>query len=171
MKTSLSGLRARGRVSVLKVTPQSQVGTEFWEGRREEEDNAKARSRREEDEKDSVVTCRGMGILPMIPTGPALSGMPRGGGFFCREGYSRSQSRAREPPPRNAGQDAGATKAPLRALRTVRFQPQPLVREPLRLKAIFCCNFVRRVIYIRLLCEEGNLRQSRTGMRSTAGER
>jgi len=38
--------------------------------------------RREEKEKDSVVACRSMGILPMIPTGPACSGMPRGAWLF-----------------------------------------------------------------------------------------
>ncbi len=38
------------------------------EGKREARGNAKAESRREEGEKDSVAACRGMGILPMIPT-------------------------------------------------------------------------------------------------------
>jgi len=52
------------------------------ERKREEKGNAKAQSRREKNEKDSVVACRGMGILPMIPTGPASSGMPPGGWLF-----------------------------------------------------------------------------------------
>jgi len=39
------------------------------EGKKEEKGNAKAQSRREENEKDFVISCRGMGILPMIPTG------------------------------------------------------------------------------------------------------
>jgi len=36
------------------------------EARREQQINAKAQSHREENEKDSVVACRSMGILPMI---------------------------------------------------------------------------------------------------------
>jgi len=42
------------------------------EGKREEKNNAKAQSRREEDEKDTPPWrgCPGMVILPMIPTGP-----------------------------------------------------------------------------------------------------
>jgi len=42
---------------------------EAEEARREQQINAKAQSRREENEKEPVLACRGMGILPMIPTG------------------------------------------------------------------------------------------------------
>ncbi len=52
------------------------------ERKREEKGNAKAQSRGQENEKDSVVACRGMGILPIIPTGPASSGMPTGARLF-----------------------------------------------------------------------------------------
>ena len=53
------------------------------ERKREEKGNAKAQSRCEENEQDSVVACRGMGILPMSPTGPRQRrGMPRGGWLF-----------------------------------------------------------------------------------------
>ena len=52
------------------------------EGKREEKGNAKAQSRREKNGKDPALACRGMGISPMIPTGPASSGMPRGGWLF-----------------------------------------------------------------------------------------
>jgi len=50
------------------------------ERRKQEEGNAKAQSRREEHEKDSVVACRGMGILPTVPTWGTP--VPRGGRPF-----------------------------------------------------------------------------------------
>ncbi len=52
------------------------------QGKREKKGNAKSQSRREADEKNFVVACRSMGILPMIPTCPASSGMPDGGRLF-----------------------------------------------------------------------------------------
>jgi len=45
----------------------------------EREGNAKAQSVREEDGKDCVVACRGMGIFPMIPTGGTTACRRRGG--------------------------------------------------------------------------------------------
>ncbi len=50
--------------------------------RRENENNAKAQGRREKNERDPVLTCRDMRILPTVPTGPASSGMPRGARLF-----------------------------------------------------------------------------------------
>jgi len=51
------------------------------EGKREEKGDAKAQSRREKNEKDSVVACRGRGLLP-TSAHPAFRGtsaqMPRG---------------------------------------------------------------------------------------------
>jgi len=52
-----------------EVIPQLPADTELRARKEEGENNAKAQSRREENEKDPVVTCRGMGILPMITTG------------------------------------------------------------------------------------------------------
>jgi len=61
--------------------------------KRNEKGNAKAQRCREENEKDSVVACRSMGILPMIPTGPppeagdATCGMA----FFAVKGTARAR--------------------------------------------------------------------------------
>ncbi len=86
---------------------------------------------REEKEKDSVLASRGMGILPMIPTGvqccrlcnaapPWRDGSP--------EGVSPS---AGAGCPRYSQRDAGDTCASPRALRALRFHPQPPVTEAL----------------------------------------
>jgi len=83
-------------------------------GRREKENNAKAQSRREENEKDSVVACRGMGILPMDVHGRdarATWGMA----FFAVKGTGRVRrgrgSPSISPAERGAGRDAGDTCA------------------------------------------------------------
>jgi len=94
------------------------------QGEREEKGNAKAQGRREEEEneKDSVVACRGMGILPMIPTRAECCRL-------CNAGVSPAVPRASRPRQgqdvlqRNTGQPAGGTMAPLRALRTLRSHP------------------------------------------------
>jgi len=65
----------------------------LWKGKKEEEPNAKAQRRGEEDENEAVLACRTMGILPMIlhgrdaratwgmafaPAGRRLDGSPEG---------------------------------------------------------------------------------------------
>jgi len=76
------------------------------ERRKQEEGNAKAQSRREEHEKDSVVACRGMGILPMIPMGPPpeAGDATWGMAFFAVKGTARARR----------GRDALATAPPWR---------------------------------------------------------
>jgi len=63
------------------------------ERKREEKGNAKAQSRREENDKDCVVACRGRGILPMIPTGPPpeAGDAPCGTAFFAVKGAARAR--------------------------------------------------------------------------------
>jgi len=61
------------------VWPQSRANSPPRRGRQEGKSKTTQR-RREEHEKDSVVACRGMGILPMIPRGGTLA--PRGGRLF-----------------------------------------------------------------------------------------
>jgi len=95
--------------------------------------------RREEDEKNRVLCCRGMGILPMIPTGPASGGMPCGGGFFAVKGTAGA-SRAQDTLPRNAGQDAGGTRPAPRGPRAVRLHPQPPVSDALQCPRFSRCS-------------------------------
>jgi len=99
--------------------------------------------RRDGDENDPVLACRGMGILPMIPTGPPpeAGDATWGMAFFAVKGTARARpgrgSPSISPAERGAGQDAGDTCASLRALRTLRFHPQPPVTEALPLAPIF----------------------------------
>jgi len=74
----------------LIVVPESQADTPPRRG--SEEGKRKVTQRRgEENERDRVLGCRDMGMLPMIPKGPASSGMPCGGGCSFRlEGHSRT---------------------------------------------------------------------------------
>ena len=73
----------------------------------EQQINAKAQGRRGENEKDSVVACRSMGILPMIPTRAQCC-------HLCNAGVSPAVARASRPrqgqgPVNTHGQDAHAT--------------------------------------------------------------
>jgi len=72
--------------------PQSRAdappGRGREEGKRRVTPRDAGQSRREENEKDSVVACRGMGILPMIPGSASSGSHPRDGCCFGPEGHS-----------------------------------------------------------------------------------